>query len=58
MEYFKELNIAGLLGLRFTRHWYLGKHCYAIMLSEEEFEELQGALDSVFEEDDEHRCDN
>jgi hypothetical protein len=58
MEYFKDLNIANVFILRFTKHWHLGKHCYAMMLSEDEFDALQKDFDGVFKEDDEHRCDN
>lgn len=54
MEYFKDLNIANIFFLRFKRHWYLGKNCYAIMLSEDELEELQKCLDDVFKGPNEH----
>ena len=58
MDYFRDLIIAGRCALRFRRHWYLGRHCYALMLSEAEFEVLQRAMNDILKEHDEHRRDN
>jgi hypothetical protein len=58
MDYVKDLIIAGRCALRFRRHWYLGKHCYALMLSEQEFAVLQRVMNDILKERDEHRRDN
>ena len=58
MDYFRDLIIAGRCALRFRRHWYLGRQCYALMLSEAEFVVLQRAMDDILKELDEHRRDN
>jgi hypothetical protein len=47
MKYIRDLVIAGCLAVRFKRHWYMGKQCYALMLTEEEFDELQEVLDRM-----------
>lgn len=44
MKYIRDLVIAGTFALRFKRHWYLGRHYYALMLTEAEFDELQEIL--------------
>ena len=56
MDYFKDLIIAGRCALRFKKHWYLGRHCYALMLTEREFEVLQRAMDEILTY--EHRRDH
>lgn len=58
MDYFRDLIIAGRCALRFKRHWYLGRHCYALMLSEQEFAVLQLAMNDILKEHDGHRRDN
>ena len=56
MEYFKDLIIGGVMALRFRRHWYLGRHVYALMLTEQEFGKLQQAMDEILTY--EHRRDH
>jgi len=58
MDYVKDLIIAGRCALRFRRHWYLGRHCYALMLDEREFAVLQKLMNDILKEQDEHRRDN
>lgn len=54
MKYFRDLVIGGRFGLRFKKYWHMGRHCYALMLTEEEFDRVQDILNRVT---DEHRCD-
>lgn len=50
MKYFRDLVIAGCLAVRFKRHWYLGRQYHAILLTDEEFDELQMMIDKVTHE--------
>jgi hypothetical protein len=58
MNYFKDLVIADVFALRFKKYWYMGKQCYALMLTEDEFEFVQGSINDMLKERDEHRRDN
>ena len=55
MKYWMDLVIAGRCVLRFKRHWYLGRHVYALMLTEAEFDAIQEKLDEILYE---HRRDH
>lgn len=55
MNYLRDLVIAGRCVLRFKRHWYLGRHVYALMLTEGEFDAIQEKLNEILYE---HRRDH